>query len=63
MSDIESVINGLPDGRALITIEQGRMISVRIVDDNEHVASLAALLDIAELAGYTIVNSGNKPYN
>ncbi|MEQ4511781.1 MAG: hypothetical protein ABN480_14405 [Dickeya sp.] len=62
MSDIESVINGLPDGRALITIEHGKIVSVRIVDDNEHVASLAALLDIAELAGY-IVNSGNKPYN
>ncbi|WP_236616720.1 hypothetical protein [Dickeya dadantii] len=63
MSDIESVAEGLPDGRALITIEQGKIVSVRIVDDNEHVASLAALLDIAKLAGCVIVNSGNKPYN
>lgn len=46
-----------PEGRGvLITSKEGRIIT-RTVAQDEHVASFDALMDLAKLAGYTIVSA------
>jgi hypothetical protein len=60
--EIEEVVGQLPaDGRVLITCKNGVIYSVRDVQENEHVASLNALFELAKMAGYTIIkNDGIK---
>lgn len=44
----ETAVLNLPDdGRVLITCKDGAISSVRVVGDNEHMASLKALLELA----------------
>lgn len=52
----------LPEnGRTLVTCENGKIIHVRTVHDDEHVSSLKALFELAKLAGYTVIkNDGSK---
>ncbi|SLJ96087.1 hypothetical protein SAMN03159434_102494 [Enterobacter sp. NFR05] len=59
MIEIEEVTEQLPaDGRVLITCKNGVICSVRQVHENEHVATLNALIEIAKMAGYTITKNG-----
>ncbi len=59
MIEIEEVTEQLPaDGRVLITCKNGVICSVRQVHENEYVASLNALIEIAKMAGYTITKNG-----
>ena len=54
----ETAVLNLPDdGRVLITCKDGAISSVRVVQDNEHMASLKALLELARLAGYTVTKN------
>ncbi len=54
----QDIINNLPyEGRVLLRCEGGRITSVRPLRDNEHVASLNALIDIAKQSGYSVVSS------
>jgi len=46
------------DGRVLVTRKNGKVTNVRIVHDDEHVASLNALFELAKLAGYTVIKNG-----
>lgn len=48
---------GLPpdDGAVLVTYENGKVSKTRKVHDDEHVASLNALFEMAKLSGYTII--------
>ncbi|EEC5487686.1 hypothetical protein G5E68_004215 [Salmonella enterica] len=54
----------LPDnGRVLITCKNGKVMSLRNVYDDEHVASLKSLLELAELAeqaGCIVVQKGKQ---
>lgn len=53
----QEIINNLPsDGRVLLRCEGGRITSARKLRDNEHVASLSALIDIAKQSGYSVVS-------
>lgn len=46
----------LPDnGRVLVTLRNGKISSLRIAHDDEHLASLKSLFELAELSGFTIV--------
>ncbi|EES3718410.1 MULTISPECIES: hypothetical protein [Escherichia] len=48
-------ISKLPDTcRAVIKREEGRVVSMRVLSDDERIASLMAFLELAEIAGYTI---------
>ncbi|EED0144975.1 TPA: hypothetical protein ACWKRV_002476 [Escherichia coli] len=48
-------ISKLPDTcRAVIKREEGRVVIVRVLSDDERIASLLAFLELAETAGYTI---------
>lgn len=50
----------LPDnGRVLITYKNGKVTAFRKINDSEYVASLKSLLDLAEKAGYAVVQRGN----
>ena len=40
--------------RAVIKREEGRVVSVRVLSNDERIASLMAFLELAEIAGYTI---------
>ncbi|MES0301900.1 hypothetical protein [Citrobacter sedlakii] len=49
----------LPDnGRVLITCKNGQVTAFRKVYDDEHVASLKSLLELAEQAGCIVVQKG-----
>lgn len=49
----------LPDnGRVLITCKNGKVTALRNVYDDEHVASLKSLLELAEQAGCIVVQKG-----
>lgn len=51
----------LPDnGRVLITCKNGKVMSLRNVYDDEHVASLKSLLELAEQAGCIVVQKGKQ---
>lgn len=53
----QEIINNLPsDGRVLLRCEGGRITSARTLRDNEHVASLNALIDMAKQSGYSVVS-------
>lgn len=53
----QETINCLPsDGRVLLRCEGGRVTSARALRENEHVASLNALIDIAKQSGYSVVS-------
>lgn len=53
----QEIINNLPsDGRVLLRCEGGQIMSARTLRDNEHVASLNALIDIAKQSGYSVVS-------
>lgn len=55
----EEAASYLPEnGRILITCKNGDIASMRVVHDNEHVASLNALFELAKLAGYTVTKNG-----
>lgn len=46
----------LPDnGRVLVTLRNGKVSAIRMVHDDEHIASLKSLFELAELSGFTIV--------
>ena len=46
----------LPDnGRVLLTCKNGKVITVRVIHDDEHITTLKSLFELAELAGYTVV--------
>lgn len=46
----------LPDnGRVLITCKNGKVTALRNIYDDEHVASLKSLLELAEQAGCVVV--------
>ncbi|MDM1842295.1 hypothetical protein [Serratia ureilytica] len=56
MIDIEYLIKSLPStGSVVITCQNGEVTSVRTVNENEHIASLKALIDLAKSAGYSVV--------
>lgn len=49
----------LPDnGRVLVTCKNGQVTAFRKVYDDEHVASLKALLELAQQAGCVVVQRG-----
>lgn len=49
----------IPDnGRVLLTCKNGK-VSIRVVHDDEHVASLNALLELAEMAGFVVVKKND----
>lgn len=53
----QEIIKNLPsDGRVLLRCEDGQITSARILRDNEHVASLNALIDMAKQSGYSVVS-------
>lgn len=61
MIDKSEAGNYLPDnGRILLTCKNGVVTAVRIVHENEHVASLKSLFELAELAGYDIVKKTKR---
>ncbi|WP_312413384.1 hypothetical protein [Pseudescherichia sp.] len=43
------------EGRVLFTCKNGKIASARIVYDDEYVASLKVLIDLASKAGYRVV--------
>ncbi|WP_440864494.1 hypothetical protein [Symbiopectobacterium purcellii] len=44
-------------------IEHGSVVSVRMIAEDENIATLNALIDIAKSAGYRIEKPGGKHYN
>lgn len=42
------------NGRTVITTENGMVKSVRVIRDDEHVATLMAFVDMALIAGYLL---------
>ncbi len=42
------------DGRVLFTCKNGKITSARVIYDDEHVASLKALIELVKMAGYTV---------
>lgn len=52
----ESQVNLPENGRLLLLCKNGHVKETRKVADDEHVASLNALIDLAKLAGYKIVS-------
>ncbi|MED5742435.1 hypothetical protein [Enterobacter hormaechei] len=46
----------LPDnGRVLVTLRNGKISALLIAHDDEHLASLKSLFELAELSGFSIV--------
>lgn len=43
------------DGTVLVTCENGEIKKTRKVHDDEHVASLNSLFELAKMSGYTII--------
>jgi hypothetical protein len=56
------VIDYLPrDGRVVVQCKDGHVVNVRKVYPDEHIASFNALIELAKLAGYSVVSpDGNK---
>lgn len=44
-------------GRILLTLENGRVVSERTISASEHLANLNAFIELARLAGFTIIPS------
>ena len=64
MVDIEYLIKNLPENcRVAMRLEHGSVVSVRMIAEDEHIATINALIDIAKSAGYKIENPGEKHYN
>lgn len=56
MIDIKDLLKPLPStGRMVISCKNGVITGTRVVKDNEHIASLNALIDLAKAAGYSVV--------
>lgn len=46
----------LPDnGRVLITCKNGKVTALRNIYDDEHIATINSLIEMAKLSGYTVV--------
>lgn len=62
MIDLKELNDLLPvDGLVVIRREKGKTVSVRLVKEDEHISTLNAMLEVAKLAGYSIVApNGNK---
>lgn len=46
----------LPDnGRVLVTLKNGKVSTIRIAHEDEHLASLKSLFELAELSGFSVV--------
>lgn len=46
----------LPDnGRVLITCKNGKVTALRNIYDDEHIATIKSLIEMAKLSGYTVV--------
>ncbi|HFM5071418.1 TPA: hypothetical protein ACG7O0_003662, partial [Escherichia coli] len=53
--NIQESIGELPETcRAVIKRKDGHIVGVRVLTDDERIASLMAFLELAEIAGYTI---------
>ncbi|QKJ86674.1 hypothetical protein PMPD1_1724 [Paramixta manurensis] len=62
MADFKDIDETLPsDGRVLVKFHNGRVVSVRIIRDDEHIASFRALIELAGQAGYQIFTPEGKP--
>ena len=56
MIEKSEVGDHLPDnGRVLVTLRNGKIAALRIAHDDEHLASLKSLFELAELSGFSIV--------
>lgn len=56
MVEKSEVGDHLPDnGRVLLTCKNGKVSTIRTVYDDEHIASLKSLFELAELAGFAVV--------
>ncbi|MGP0842567.1 MULTISPECIES: hypothetical protein [Serratia] len=56
MIDIKDLVKALPStGRVIFTCDHGVITGTRILKDNECIASLNALIDLAKSAGYSVV--------
>ncbi|HIE1305787.1 TPA: hypothetical protein ACXJRF_000648 [Serratia marcescens] len=56
MIDFEDLLKSLPNtGKIVITCDNGSITGTRIVKENEYVASLNALIELAKSAGYSVV--------
>ncbi|ARD61576.1 hypothetical protein Y71_17195 [Kosakonia radicincitans DSM 16656] len=56
MIEKSEVGDHLPDnGRVLLTCKNGKVSAIRTVYDDEHIASLKSLFELAELAGFAVV--------
>ncbi|HEB0104032.1 TPA: hypothetical protein RYX73_004866 [Serratia marcescens] len=56
MIDIKDLLKSLPStGRMAITCDSGVIAGTRIVKENEYVASLNTLIELAKSAGYSVV--------
>ncbi len=52
----QDAINHFPfNGRVMIRYKNGQVMSMRNLQENEHIASFNALIDLAKSAGYSIV--------
>ena len=46
----------LPDnGRVLVTLRNGKVSAIRLAHEDEHLASLKSLFELAKLSGFSIV--------
>ena len=53
--NIQESIGDLPEPcRAVSKRKDGHIVGVRVLTDDERIASLMAFLELAEIAGYTI---------
>ncbi|WP_249232713.1 hypothetical protein [Brenneria tiliae] len=56
MIDAEKITEILPtNGCVVVTCKNGSIVNIRQLGDDEHVAALNALIDLAKIAGYRIV--------
>jgi hypothetical protein len=62
MIDLKELNDLLPvDGLVVIRREKGNTVGLRLVKEDEHISTLIAMLEVAKLAGYSIVApNGNK---
>lgn len=62
MIDLKELNDLLPvDGLVVIRREKGKTVGLRLVKEDEHISTLNAMLEVAKLAGYSIVApNGNK---
>lgn len=62
MIDLKELNDLLPDdGLVLIRRENGKTVGMRLVNSDEHISPLNAMLEVAKSVGYSIVApDGNK---